>query len=309
MISKNIIKIVIKIYLGTLMIFDFFSLIMYISLLIFLIKGRLRNDKLVSKEFHTLCIFNGILDVFFIIEEYFAYRIPLMGLFQKFYLEWYPTTSISGFLYIYSLYHIIYVSLSAITLTFNRYYAIVYPLNYKFFWSNYRLVILTIWPALVLFPILIFFYDTKIIFTQEPEIGRMAISVVVEEINKKLWEITLSIHIFALIINGCLNIMVIREIKNHLKMRTNSCFFFKFNSTMAKFAAFYFFSLLILVILEILIFLFFENNNIHLGFNFLTLYTFAQSLIVFYSPYALIITNNEVGKKFFKTIGIEKFLK
>uniref|UniRef100_A0A0K0G5D1 Serpentine receptor class gamma n=1 Tax=Strongyloides venezuelensis TaxID=75913 RepID=A0A0K0G5D1_STRVS len=307
MVPVTVTSIVVRIFLGLLAICDLFSLIFYIFLLIFMIKHRLKNDKIVTKQFHTLCIFNGMIDILFIVEEYFSNRFPLIGFFENFYLGDYTKTKISGILYIFSIFYIIYVSLSGITLTFNRYYAIAYPLKYDKFWSGFRLLFLTIWPAILLFPLFIIYYGIQIFFLIEKNTGRMAIVVLDTRITLQLWQITVTTHLVSIIINGCLNIMVIRGIKNHLKNSIHSYFFVKFNSTMAKYAFFYFTTLFIVVVLEILIYIFFSNQLNSLGFHSLTIYTLAQSCIAFYSPYALILTNKEIRKNFFKDFNLKKF--
>uniref|UniRef100_A0A0N5CH70 Serpentine receptor class gamma n=1 Tax=Strongyloides papillosus TaxID=174720 RepID=A0A0N5CH70_STREA len=309
MVPVTVTSIVVRIFLGLLAICDFFSLIFYILLLIFMIKRRLKNDKVVTKQFHTLCIFNGILDILFIVEEYFSNRFPLIGFFQNFYLGDYTKTKISGLLYIFTVFYILYVSLSGITLTFNRYYAIVYPLKYDKNWSGGRLVFLTIWPALLLSPLFIIFYGIKVNFVIESESGRMALTVIDPKFTIIIWQMTLTTHLVAIVINGFLNVMVIRGIKNHIKSSIRSYFFAKFNSTMAKYAFFYFATLTFVVILEVLIFIFFSNQLTSLGFHSLTVYTLAQSLIAFYSPYALILTNKEIRKKFLKDLNLKKFFK
>ncbi|CEF69682.1 7TM GPCR, serpentine receptor class v (Srv) family-containing protein [Strongyloides ratti] len=311
MLKNGTISIILTIYFGIIVTIDIISWIIYVLLLIFLIKCRIKNDRIISKEFFTLCIFNGILDIIFVIEEYINFRIPQFGFFDYFYINILSYSSIAGVCYTYSLCQVIVISLSGITLTCNRYYAIKFPTKYKEFWSGWRLFIFTIWPIGVVLPIFIIFCHSKVNFISDPSTGRLTQNFVDNDVNNSIWTTTILFHIFSLLTNGILNILLVKTIKkefknNRINMQNSSNSDNSIDLAMAKYAFMHFLFFGMIAVLETIIVAAFRYNFDSLAFNCLTLFVLAETIMVFFSPYALLVLSKDIRIRFFIFIGFNK---
>uniref|UniRef100_A0A0N4Z634 Serpentine receptor class gamma n=1 Tax=Parastrongyloides trichosuri TaxID=131310 RepID=A0A0N4Z634_PARTI len=292
--------------IGVIFAVDITSWIIYLVLIIFLLKCRIRGDQLVSKEFYTLCIFNGILDIIFVVEEYINFRIPQFGIFEDLYLKRLPGTFFAGACYTYSLCQVSIISLSGITITFNRFYAIKYPTKYKHFWSGWKLCLLTVWPVFIVIPIFIGFCDADVNYIVDEERGRFIQNFTDETTNDTIWSITLYIHIFSMILNAILNVFIIITTRSKHKLPKSTNKELRIDITMSKFTLIYFFSFGFVVILEIILFFAFKYKKKEISFNCLTFYILAQTIMVFFSPYTLLFLSKELRSKFFQFCGLTK---
>uniref|UniRef100_A0AAF5D1B4 Serpentine receptor class gamma n=1 Tax=Strongyloides stercoralis TaxID=6248 RepID=A0AAF5D1B4_STRER len=107
-------------------------------------------------------MFNGILDLIFIVEEYITFRIPQAGFFEHFYVNIFSKYLISGMCYTYSVVQGVFLSLSGITITLNRYIAVKYFTKYDYLWSGWRLILLSIWPLIISVSIFTIFHKTEV---------------------------------------------------------------------------------------------------------------------------------------------------
>uniref|UniRef100_A0A0N5C7B8 Serpentine receptor class gamma n=1 Tax=Strongyloides papillosus TaxID=174720 RepID=A0A0N5C7B8_STREA len=310
--NNFLIFLVLTAYFIVIVIFDVISWIIYLLLLVFLIRCRLKDDRVISKEFFTLCIFNGVLDIIFVVEEYVNFRIPQFGFFEDFYEDVLAYSTAAGVCYVYSLCQIIVISLSGITLTFNRFYAIKFPTKYKEFWSGWKLFLLTIWPITVVVPIFIVYCSTKVNFIVDPLSGRIFQNFFDEKVNRDIWSVVIGLHITALIINGVLNIFLIRIIRKEFGSRTNvnnQDSDNRIDLAMSKYAIIHFICFGMIAILETVIVFAFKGGLTYLAYDCLTIYVLAETMMVFFSPYALLILSKDIRKRFFLFLGLGKLNK
>uniref|UniRef100_A0A0K0F1Q2 Serpentine receptor class gamma n=1 Tax=Strongyloides venezuelensis TaxID=75913 RepID=A0A0K0F1Q2_STRVS len=313
MLTNGVSSIFLTAYFILIVTIDILSWIIYLLLLIFLIKCRWKDDRVISKEFFTLCIFNGVLDIIFVVEEYVNFRIPQFGFFEDFYKDVLAYSTAAGVCYVYSLCQVIVISLSGITLTFNRFYAIKFPTAYKEFWSGWRLFLLTIWPVVVVTPIFIAYCRTPVNFIVDPLSGRIFQNFFDERVNNDIWSLVIGLHITALIVNGVLNIFLVRIIKKEFRRsRTNVSSQDSDNRVdlaMSKYALIHFVCFGMVAIVETIIVFAFRGNSTYLAYNCLTTYVLAETIMVFFSPYTLLILSKDIRKRFFLFLRLGKLNK
>uniref|UniRef100_A0A0N5A145 Serpentine receptor class gamma n=1 Tax=Parastrongyloides trichosuri TaxID=131310 RepID=A0A0N5A145_PARTI len=307
MLAETTKGIILTILLSLLAIIDIISYCIYLTLLIFLIKKFFKDGKNISKGFYVLFIFNGILDLIFITEEYISFRIPQFGAFKHFYQETFSSTIFSGMCYTYALCQNTYIAFSGITISFNRLYTIKFPLKYTHFWKGWKLLILVIWPFFIIIPIFIIFCTSQVNY-EEDEIGRLSAVYVDPHISTFLWMTTIYLHCASFISNGILNIILIYTLKTSFKYKSNIDKSFKMDVTMTKYAIIYFLIFSFALSIEIIETILLTFEEYALANDFLTLTTLCQTLIVFFPPYGLLFLSKDIRRSFFKHFGIRKFL-
>uniref|UniRef100_A0A0K0ETP9 Serpentine receptor class gamma n=1 Tax=Strongyloides stercoralis TaxID=6248 RepID=A0A0K0ETP9_STRER len=223
--------IILKIYFGLCFVIDIFSFVLYILILFFIGNKIIKKDKTYSSGFYKIIMLNGILDLIFIVEEYITFRIPQAGFFEHFYINIFSKYLISGMC--------IYISLSGITITFNRYIAIKYHTKYSYLWSGWRLILLSIWPLIISVCIFVIFHKIEVEYTLT-DIGVISVQYKDLETNNLIFKIRLIIYLFALCINIILNVILLytKKKKNNLAIINKNIKKreMKLEVTMAKFA-------------------------------------------------------------------------
>uniref|UniRef100_A0A913IBI8 Serpentine receptor class gamma n=1 Tax=Strongyloides stercoralis TaxID=6248 RepID=A0A913IBI8_STRER len=309
MLSNSVTGILLKIYFGLCFIINVFSFFLYILILIFIGSGIKKKDKFYSSGFYKLIIFNGILDLIFIVEEYITFKIPQIGFFENFYINIFPKYLISGICYTYSIAQTIFSSLTGITITLNRFIAIKYPTKYNYIWSSWRLILLCTWPLLISVPVFIIFYKKELEYGL---ISNGSITVYYKDfyLNHLIWQILVIIHSIGLCINITLNVILIYtiktsdilgKIKNIDKKKE-----MRLEISLARFAVVYCTFFTILVCVEIAIIISMKNEAYYVIENIFTSYAFIQSVVIFFTPYTLLYLSSDFRKKFLFFIGCSK---
>uniref|UniRef100_A0AAF5D1I2 Serpentine receptor class gamma n=1 Tax=Strongyloides stercoralis TaxID=6248 RepID=A0AAF5D1I2_STRER len=252
---------------------------------------------------------NGILDLIFIVEEYITFRIPQAGFFEHFYINIFSKYLISGMCYTYSVVQGIYISLSGITITFNRYIAIKYHTKYSYLWSGWRLILLSIWPLIISVCIFVIFHKIEVEYTLT-DIGVISVQYKDLETNNLIFKIRLIIYLFALCINIILNVILLytKKKKNNLAIINKNIKKreMKLEVTMAKFATVNCSFLTLLVCTEISIIIVITSQATTVAEIILTSYVFLETVMVFFTPYTLLYLSYDFRQKFFYFIGCYK---
>uniref|UniRef100_A0A0K0ETP8 Serpentine receptor class gamma n=1 Tax=Strongyloides stercoralis TaxID=6248 RepID=A0A0K0ETP8_STRER len=252
---------------------------------------------------------NGILDLIFIVEEYITFRIPQAGFFEHFYINIFSKYLISGMCYTYSVVQGIYISLSGITITFNRYIAIKYHTKYSYLWSGWRLILLSIWPLIISVCIFVIFHKIEVEYTLT-DIGVISVQYKDLETNNLIFKIRLIIYLFALCINIILNVILLytKKKKNNLAIINKNIKKreMKLEVTMAKFAILYCSFLTLLVCVEIGMIVAVITKAIIVAEILLTSYVFIESVMVFFISYTLLYLSYDFRRKFLLFIGYSK---
>uniref|UniRef100_A0A0N5A5N8 Serpentine receptor class gamma n=1 Tax=Parastrongyloides trichosuri TaxID=131310 RepID=A0A0N5A5N8_PARTI len=289
------------VYLSILFIIDVISLLIYILLLYFIIKRLIKNDGTVGREFYTIFVFNGILDIIFLIEEYISFKPAQLGLFKTFYVEIFPNTIFAGACYTYSLCQYMFIALSSLTVTFNRYYCIKYPLNYKFLWRSWKLFILATWPLIFAIPMFIVYHNAKVDYVED-ESGRLSVVFLDANVNNILWYTTIYIHLAVLVLNFVLNVLLIKQCRQEVGKNAKRGKNFKLDITMAKFALVYYIIFVIVFGTEVVMTLALNSELYSLANDFLSTIPLCQSLLVFSPPYTLLILSDDLRKQFLSSL-------
>uniref|UniRef100_A0A0N4ZJ16 Serpentine receptor class gamma n=1 Tax=Parastrongyloides trichosuri TaxID=131310 RepID=A0A0N4ZJ16_PARTI len=305
MYALTMVGIALTVYYIITFVFDIFSFFLYATLLVFLIRRLIKKDPHICSSFFVIVIFNGFTDLLFMIEEYFCFRIPQVGLFEYFYTEIFPSYLISGMCYTYSICQLIFIALSGITLTVNRLFAIIFPINYQKFWSSWRLIPLIGWPLIICIPLFIKFYYAEVDYEKD-ETGRISVFYIDTNLNNILWSSAIYTHIFAIIVNGILNIILIYKLKKEFNNTKKNKKEIKLDVMMAKFAFFYFIFFLLTVAVEIGMVVASNNGKFRLAADLLTSYAIVESSLVYFTPYTLLILSKDIRIKFLSFIRLDK---
>ncbi|CEF61193.1 7TM GPCR, serpentine receptor class g (Srg) family and 7TM GPCR, serpentine receptor class v (Srv) family-containing protein [Strongyloides ratti] len=121
------------------LIIDIPGTIFYILVLIFLITRLLLKDDDFSPKFYCFLIVNAIMELCFIMVEYFIVRLPLFNIFKSQYMNF---KSLPGLIYGLSCYLPCVIGSGQLNLTINRLLMIKFPFIYKY--------IMSIWGILAL---------------------------------------------------------------------------------------------------------------------------------------------------------------
>uniref|UniRef100_A0A0N4ZM10 Serpentine receptor class gamma n=1 Tax=Parastrongyloides trichosuri TaxID=131310 RepID=A0A0N4ZM10_PARTI len=303
--TNTTIGIVLTVYNIICITFDAFSYVFYIMFLSFLIRSLLKKDPAVSSSFFIIVTVNGILDILFLAEEYFIYRIPETGFLEEFYTVTLPGSLIAGMCYTYYICQLIYIALSGITLTFNRLFAIQWPHKYQQFWSGWRLFLFIIWPFFITVPLFSLYYDSKVDYSKD-EAGRLTCLLVDPAVHHVLYTSVITTHTLALIVNGTLNTILIFKLKKRIKNSTNYNHKEKKNTVMEKFALLNFLFFIFAVSIEVAMDVASHYGEEFLYANFLSAFAIVESLLIFFTPYALLFLSKEIRGKFFSFIGLRR---
>uniref|UniRef100_A0A0N4ZXJ0 Serpentine receptor class gamma n=1 Tax=Parastrongyloides trichosuri TaxID=131310 RepID=A0A0N4ZXJ0_PARTI len=196
------------------------------------------------------------------------------------------------------------MALSSLTVTFNRYYCIKYPLNYKFLFRGWKLFLFIVWPLSIALPIFIIYCTAKVAYVEDDS-GRLSVGYIDSDINNILWYSIIYTHLAVLILNAFLNFLLIKACRNEVNKKIFKQKNFKMDVLMAKFALIYFTVFTIVFITEVALTLAMNMDNEGLSSDILSAIPVCQSLLVFSPLYTLLILSDDLRVKFLLSFNIQ----
>uniref|UniRef100_A0A0N4ZXI9 Serpentine receptor class gamma n=1 Tax=Parastrongyloides trichosuri TaxID=131310 RepID=A0A0N4ZXI9_PARTI len=216
----------------------------------------------------------------------------------------FPHTFFAGACYTYSIAQYIFTALSSLTVTFNRFHCIKYPLNYKFLWSGWKLVLFAIWPLAISLPILFFFITEKVDYIED-DIGRLTLIYVNDHTSLILWNSLIYSHLVVLVVNSILNILLIRACRSESKKNAKRNKEFKLELIIARLALVYFIVFFILFITELAMTVALYGGFENLANDTLSAMPFCESLIVFTPLYSLLFLSDDLRTQYLLSFNIK----
>uniref|UniRef100_A0AC35TUA9 Serpentine receptor class gamma n=1 Tax=Rhabditophanes sp. KR3021 TaxID=114890 RepID=A0AC35TUA9_9BILA len=286
---------------------DIISTIFYVLLLIFLTSKLIStSDKTISKEFFVLFVISGVFDLIFLIEEYINFRIPQFAWFPDFYMNSYRYSIYVGPCFTYSIASLILIGLNSVNVSINRLTAILYPIKYSLIWSGLNLKLLIAWPILV--TIIFFFSFIQAVgdYGIDDGDGRMYQIYTDEWVNQIIWYLLIGSHAITVLLVGTINYYVVsqmRKISSTGKVLTNIT---KTDIVFVKYTQVYFVIVLFTLGLECAQIISSNLGLIGVYNNCMTVYVGLETVLVFFSPFTLVILSREIRRRFLVWLGLNK---
>uniref|UniRef100_A0AC35U9V2 Serpentine receptor class gamma n=1 Tax=Rhabditophanes sp. KR3021 TaxID=114890 RepID=A0AC35U9V2_9BILA len=284
-----------------LFIFELFSTILYVLLLIFLVKMLATKNSQIRKHFFFPFVFNGVFEIMFIIEEYITFRIPTAQLFVDFYSQFLSSMNLPGKTAAFGICLEILIAFFAINTAFNRFSSIYWPFLYTNLWSGSKLIMLTIWPFVLIVPYFFFIIQFPATYVLDIYNETLSLTYQDENIFMSIWYVLMIIHILCLITISILNFLLIRKLNQLSKGKVSKSEMILVKASIVNFVA------MVCIasneIFGVIATQFMWTNALDVCWS---LYTLCETFLVFNAPYSLLILSKDIRSRFFIFIKFKK---
>uniref|UniRef100_A0AC35U7V2 Serpentine receptor class gamma n=1 Tax=Rhabditophanes sp. KR3021 TaxID=114890 RepID=A0AC35U7V2_9BILA len=293
-------------YSIVLMFVDAFSLTFTLLLIVFLISRLIAKDIYITSKFYALFITYCILDAFFMCDQYLNRRLAYFGYFRDFYTTEYPKSALSSITFVYFYSYGIAMSLSNISVAFNRLSAISFPVYYNQLWKGWKLMFFISFPMTICFIHLWYFMDIKIEYQLFGD-GSMVPNFRPDS-KVDLWFFLILVRVFSFIVSGYMHYLLITQLRNKISIKKTA----ERNPVSAaelnliKYAQVFYFVTTFTLIFEGILMLcgYFKWRDV---INLMDrLYLPLETMQSFFSPYTLVYINKDIRQKFFEFLHLKK---